>query len=208
MNNQEEPPCIPEPLANEVSSLVLADMELRGALQWAGYQWGEPDHLFRSAKAAAEKIQEQEGHIRDLEDELFSIREQLRRLFEKPEAELETLREELDRELPALRGLYLHLNELCGWGNESALHAYTHIGNVIGNLRADLATEKFLCKNAERLYRNAERDDIVNWLRESVALEKKHNLLILGGSDNSVLRAQLQMTEALAHSLNDDIHRK
>jgi hypothetical protein len=208
VSSREDPPCIPDPLADEVSALVLADMELRGALLWAGHRWGEPDHLLHSAQGASGKIREQESRIRDLEGELFSIREQLRRLFDKPEAEMEVLLEELDREFPALRALYLHLNELCGWGEENVLHAYLHIGNVLGNLRADLATEKFLRKNAERLYRDAERDAIADWLRESVASEKKRNLLILGGSDNSELKAQLRMTEALADALDENEHRK
>jgi RNA binding exosome subunit len=208
VSSREDPPCIPDPLADEVSDLVLADMELRGALLWAGHRWGEPGHLLHSARGASGKIREQESRIRDLEGELFSVRDQLRKLLEKPEAEMEVLLEELDREFTSLRALYLHLNKLCGWGKESVLHAYGHIGNVLGNLRADLATEKFLRENAERLYRNDEREDIVEWLRESVAGEKKHNLLILGGSDNSELRAQLRMAEALADALDKGEHRK
>lgn len=193
---------------DEMSPIVLADMELRGALLWAGHRWGEPDHLLHSARGASGKIREQESRIRDLEGELFSVRDQLRKLLEKPEAEMEVLREELDREFTSLRALHMHLNKLCGWGKESVLHAYAHIDNVLGNLRADLATEKFFNKNAEHIYRNDERDDIVEWLRESVAGEKRHNLLILGGSDNSELRAQLRMAEALANALENEEHRK
>lgn len=63
---------------------------------------------------------------------------------------------------------YLHreLNDLFGWGNESVLHAVAHVRNAVLNLRADLATEKFLKDNAERLVRN----DIVDLLEEKAEL--------------------------------------
>ncbi len=63
---------------------------------------------------------------------------------------------------------YLHreLNDLFGWGDESVLHAVAHVRNAVLNLRADLATEKFLKDNAERLVRN----DIVDLLEDKAEL--------------------------------------
>lgn len=51
-----------------------------------------------------------------------------------------------------LDAMHKELNELCGWGDESFLHAYAHIGNVIKNLRADVRTEKILRDKAEADY--------------------------------------------------------
>lgn len=44
------------------------------------------------------------------------------------------------------------LNSLCDWGDESFLHAYCHIGNVVKNLRADVRVEKTLREKAEANY--------------------------------------------------------
>jgi len=51
-----------------------------------------------------------------------------------------------------LRAMHRELNELCGWGDESFLHAYAHIGNFIKNLRADFRAERMLREKAEADY--------------------------------------------------------
>jgi hypothetical protein len=48
-----------------------------------------------------------------------------------------------------MNAMHKELNALCGWGDESFMHAYLHIGNVIKNLRADLSAEKILREKAE-----------------------------------------------------------
>jgi hypothetical protein len=48
-----------------------------------------------------------------------------------------------------LEAMRKELNALCNWGDESFMHAYAHIGNVIKNLRADVRTEKILREKAE-----------------------------------------------------------
>lgn len=44
------------------------------------------------------------------------------------------------------------LNKLCGWEDESFLHAYLFIGNYVKNLRAELEVEKKLREKAESNY--------------------------------------------------------
>lgn len=48
-----------------------------------------------------------------------------------------------------LNALHRELNEACGWGEESVVHAYCHIGNVVRNLRADVSVERTLREKAE-----------------------------------------------------------
>ena len=51
-----------------------------------------------------------------------------------------------------LEAMRKELNALCDWGDDSFLHAYCHIGNVIKNLRADVRTERMLREKAEANY--------------------------------------------------------
>lgn len=51
-----------------------------------------------------------------------------------------------------LEAMRKELNAVCGWGDDSFLHAYAHIGNVIKNLRADLRAENILREKAEADY--------------------------------------------------------
>lgn len=60
---------------------------------------------------------------------------------------LDGLLNKVDRDARMLEALRRELNDLCGWGDESIVHAYTHIGNIIKNLRADAATERYLREN-------------------------------------------------------------
>jgi len=48
-----------------------------------------------------------------------------------------------------LEAMRKELNALCDWGDQSFLHAYAHIGNVVKNLRADVRVEKILREKAE-----------------------------------------------------------
>lgn len=48
-----------------------------------------------------------------------------------------------------LEAMRKELNALCDWGDDSFMHAYVHIGNVIKNLRADVRTERTLREKAE-----------------------------------------------------------
>lgn len=61
---------------------------------------------------------------------------------------LDGLLKEADRNARMVEAMRKELNDLCDWGDESFLHAYAHIGNVIKNLRADLATERSLREHA------------------------------------------------------------
>lgn len=45
---------------------VQADLTLRGALMWAGGQWGEPHSLLHAAEGAAQKIRDLEKEVRIL----------------------------------------------------------------------------------------------------------------------------------------------
>ena len=46
-----------------------------------------------------------------------------------------------------LNSLVEEMNEVCGWENESSLHALLHIKNFIFNLKTDLKVEQKLRKN-------------------------------------------------------------
>jgi hypothetical protein len=54
--------------------------------------------------------------------------------------------------LRLMDAMHKELNALCDWGDESFMHAYVHIGNVIKNLRADVSTERILREKAEANY--------------------------------------------------------
>jgi len=66
---------------------------------------------------------------------------------DKNQWDLRGLLAEVDRAVRLSEAMRKELNDLCGWGDESFLHAYAHIGNVIKNLRADAATERYLREN-------------------------------------------------------------
>jgi len=70
---------------------------------------------------------------------------------ETPEERDAAWNEVADR-LRLMDAMHKELNALCDWGDESFLHAYCHIGNVIKNLRADVRTEKILREKAEANY--------------------------------------------------------
>lgn len=61
-------------------------------------------------------------------------------MSEYPVEEVRKLREE-NRVFSAL---LKELNEACGWGDESALHAIGHIKNFVFNLKTDAKVEKKL----------------------------------------------------------------
>lgn len=69
---------------------------------------------------------------------------------ETPEERDAAWNEIADR-LKLMDAMHKELNALCGWGDESFVHAYAHIGNVIKNLRADARTEKILRERAEAI---------------------------------------------------------
>jgi len=70
---------------------------------------------------------------------------------ETPEERDQAWNEVADR-LRLMDAMHKELNALCDWGDESFMHAYAHIGNVIKNLRADVRTEKILREKAEANY--------------------------------------------------------
>ena len=67
---------------------------------------------------------------------------------ETPEERDAAWNEVADR-LRLMDAMHKELNALCDWGDESFMHAYVHIGNVIKNLRADVSTERTLREKAE-----------------------------------------------------------
>lgn len=56
---------------------VLADMTLRGALMWAGGEWGEPHSLLHAAEGAAQKIRDLEDVRRDLQQQRTQAHKQI-----------------------------------------------------------------------------------------------------------------------------------
>ena len=70
---------------------------------------------------------------------------------ETPEERDAAWNEVADR-LRLMDAMHKELNALCDWGDESFVHAYVHIGNVIKNLRADVSTERTLREKAEANY--------------------------------------------------------
>ena len=53
----------------------------------------------------------------------------------------------LKQEKRILDCLVKEMNEVCGWGDENALHALLHIKNFIFNLKTDVKVEKTLRRN-------------------------------------------------------------
>lgn len=51
---------------------------------------------------------------------------------------------ELEEENKILNDLLKEINEVCGWKDESALHAILHIKNFVSNLKTDVKVEKTL----------------------------------------------------------------
>lgn len=70
---------------------------------------------------------------------------------ETPEERDAAWNEVADR-LRLMDAMHKELNALCDWGDESFLHAYCHIGNVVKNLRTDVRVEKILREKAEANY--------------------------------------------------------
>jgi predicted RNase H-like nuclease (RuvC/YqgF family) len=66
--------------------------------------------------------------------------QQLRQEVENRDRHIRQLREENK----ILNALLKELNEVCGWKDESALHAILHIKNFVSNLKTDVKVEKTL----------------------------------------------------------------
>ena len=65
--------------------------------------------------------------------------------------------EDLKANKQRLESLTEDLNKACGWGNENWLHASLHIGNFIGNLKADIKGLKNRFENAMSLEETKKR---------------------------------------------------
>ena len=48
---------------------MQADMELRGVLCWAGWNWGDPEHLLDAARGAAVRIKKLEAELKKAKGE-------------------------------------------------------------------------------------------------------------------------------------------
>lgn len=71
---------------------------------------------------------------------------------DKNKLNIDGLLKEVEDNSNLMLAMTKELNKLCGWEDESFLHACLHIGKYIKNLRAELEVEKKLREKAESNY--------------------------------------------------------
>ena len=82
-----------------------------------------------------------------------------------------------ESEVRIVRALHKELNDLFNWGEESLLHALSHVRNAVMNLQADYRTEKFMKEIVERdfaLHREKSKETVIELYE---ALQKSYGSL-------------------------------